>query len=204
MSLFERDSALKGKLNSFGKEKLPAGQHVTLKFPVLTYGATQYISTKDWRLTFDGLVEKPLTLNWEQFMALPQVTITADFHCVTRWSMLDKTWTGVPVKEVLKLIVPKPTAKAVMVHCYGGYTTNLTLNILNDDDVLLCHSWEGAPLTPEHGGPCRLLVPKRYAWKSAKWIARLEFLPEDRPGFWEQNGYSMSADPWKEERFSDD
>lgn len=203
MSLFERDSALKGKRNAFGKDKLPAGQHVTLKFPVLTYGATQYIDTKTWQLKLNGLVEQPLTLTWEDFMALPQVTITADFHCVTRWSMLDKTWTGVPIAEVLKLVQLKPDAKAVMVHCYGGYTTNLTLDALCDDDVLLCHSWEGKPLTPEHGAPCRLLVPKRYAWKSAKWLHRLEFLPENQPGFWEQHGYSMNADPWKEERYAD-
>ncbi|MCS7013121.1 MAG: sulfite oxidase-like oxidoreductase [Chloroherpetonaceae bacterium] len=204
MSRIELESALKDQLNAFGKAKLPPGQHLTLKFPVLTYGTTPRIDLKDWRLTLDGLVENPLTLTWDDFLALPQVTITADFHCVTRWSMLDKTWTGVPIKEVLKQIKPKPEARAVMVYCYGGYTTNLTLDALDDDDVLLCHSWEGQPLTPEHGGPCRLLVPKRYAWKSAKWIHRIEFLAEDMPGFWEQNGYSMSADPWKEERYSDD
>lgn len=204
MSRLELESALRGTLNAFGKAKLPPGQHVTLKFPVLTYGETPHINLKDWQLSFEGLVQQPLTLTWDDFIALPQVTITADFHCVTRWSMLDKQWTGVPMKEVLARIKPKPEAKAVMVYCYGGYTTNLTLEALSDDDVLLCHSWEGAPLTPEHGGPCRLLVPKRYAWKSAKWIRRIEFLAEDAPGFWEQNGYSMSADPWKEERYAED
>ncbi len=182
---------------------MPQGQHVTLKFPVLTYGATPTIKTTEWELRLDGLVEQPVTLDWQTFMALPQTTLTADFHCVTRWSMLDKTWTGVHISEILKLVRLKPDAKFVMAHCYGGYTTNMSLDVLNDDDVLLCHSWEGAPLTVEHGGPCRLLVPKRYAWKSAKWIHRLEFMAKDSPGFWEQNGYSMTADPWKEERYSD-
>jgi DMSO/TMAO reductase YedYZ molybdopterin-dependent catalytic subunit len=204
MSLFERDSQFKGLKNSFGKDKMPQGQHVTLKFPVLTYGATPTIKTTDWELRLDGLVEQPVTLDWQTFMALPQTTLTADFHCVTRWSMLDKTWTGVHISEILKLVRLTPEAKFVMAHCYGGYTTNMSLDVLNDDDVLLCHSWEGAPLTVEHGGPCRLLVPKRYAWKSAKWIHRLEFMANDSPGFWEQNGYSMTADPWKEERYSDD
>lgn len=204
MSRSEIELTLRKTLNAFGKAKLPPGQHLTLKFPVLTYGETPKINLKDWRLSFEGLVQQPLTLTWDDFIALPQVTITADFHCVTRWSMLDKKWTGVPMKEVLARIKPKPEAKAVMVYCYGGYTTNLTLEALSDDDVLLCHLWEGAPLTMEHGGPCRLLVPKRYAWKSAKWICRMEFLAEDAPGFWEQNGYSMSADPWKEERYAED
>lgn len=201
MSLLERDNAYKGQINQFGKEKLPAGQHLTLKFPVLTYGDTPRIDTQDWKFRVDGLVESPLEFNWEAFMAMPQTTVTADFHCVTTWSMLDKTWTGVRLTDIFKRITLKAEARFAMAHCYGGYTTNIDLEALMDDEVMLCHSWEGKPLTLEHGAPCRLLVPKRYAWKSAKWINRLELMPKDKPGFWEQNGYSMTADPWKEERY---
>ncbi|MBC8042450.1 MAG: sulfite oxidase-like oxidoreductase [Rhizobacter sp.] len=201
MSLSERDSQLKGQKNSFGQEKLPAGQHVTLKFPVLTYGSTPMVDTTEWKFKLDGLVESPVEFDWQTFMAMPQTSLTADFHCVTAWSMFDKVWTGVHIRDLLSLVKIKSEAKAVMAHCYGGYTANMLLEVLNDDDVLLCHSWEGQPLTAEHGGPCRLFVPKRYAWKSAKWINRLEFIAKDRPGFWEQNGYSMTADPWKEERY---
>jgi DMSO/TMAO reductase YedYZ molybdopterin-dependent catalytic subunit len=194
---------LAGKLNEFGELKLPPGQVVTHKFPVLTYGETVHVAKANWKFRLEGLVDEPFEFDWEFFMKMPQKTMTADFHCVTRWSMLDKTWTGVPISEVLKLVKLKPEAKAVMVHCYGGYTTNLTLDVLQDETVMLCHSWEGKPLTPEHGGPCRLLVPKRYAWKSAKWVKGLEFLAKDKAGMWEDFGYSMTANPWKEERYSD-
>ncbi|MFN3562632.1 MAG: sulfite oxidase-like oxidoreductase [Chloroherpetonaceae bacterium] len=194
---------LAGKRNEFGELKLPPGQVVTHKFPVLTYGETVHVVKANWKFRLEGLVEEPFEFDWEFFMKMPQKTMTADFHCVTRWSMLDKTWTGVPIAEVLKLVQLKAEAKAVMVHCYGGYTTNLTLDVLQDETVMLCHSWEGKPLTPEHGAPCRLLVPKRYAWKSAKWVKGFEFLPKDKPGMWEDFGYSMTANPWKEERYSD-
>lgn len=201
MGLFNKDAKHKGQKNTFGKDKVPAGQYVTEKFPVLTYGATPEIAAKDWTLTLNGLVESHVELTWADFMALPQTTLTADFHCVTTWSMLDTQWTGVHIKNILKLVALKPETKFVMVHCYGGYTTNMPLDVINDDDVLLCHAWQGKPLSAEHGGPCRLLVPKRYAWKSAKWIKGLEFMPKDSMGFWERNGYSNSADPWLEERY---
>lgn len=194
---------LEGKRNDFGELKLPPGQVVTQKFPVLTYGGTVHVVKANWKFRLDGLVEAPFEFDWTFFMNLPQTTMTADFHCVTRWSMLDKTWTGVRVAEVLNLVKIKSEARAVMVHCYGDYTTNLTLDVLQDETVMLCHSWEGKPLTPEHGGPCRLLVPKRYAWKSAKWVKGFQFLAKDKAGLWEDFGYSMTANPWKEERYSD-
>ena len=129
--------------------------------------------------------------------------MNADFHCVTQWSRLDNTWAGVPLEGVMQPAKPKPEAKHVMVHCYGGYTTNLALGVLQDDDVLFAYEHDGAPLAAEHGGPLRLVVPKRYGWKSAKWVSGLELMAEDAPGFWEQRGYHMEGDPLKEQRFRD-
>ena len=146
-------------------------------------------------------MEEEIRLDWEQFNALPQVTLDAEFHCVTQWSKLQNTWEGILFNDIMKLVKPKPEAKYVMAHCYGGYTTNVALDVLEDDDVLFAHSHDGAPLTPEHGGPMRLVVPKRYGWKSAKWVNGIEFMAEDAPGFWEVRGYHMEGDPWKEERF---
>jgi DMSO/TMAO reductase YedYZ molybdopterin-dependent catalytic subunit len=182
-------------------ERVPSGQFVTDKFPVLTYGATPHIDLKEWRFRIFGLVERELVLTWEEFMALPKAVITADFHCVTQWSRLDNTWEGIPVAEVLKLAKPLPQARFVMAHCYGGYSTNLPLEVFQDETVLFAHKHDGKEIPPEHGGPLRLVVPKRYAWKSAKWVNGLEFMAENRPGFWEQRGYHMEGDPWKEERF---
>ena len=179
----------------------PPGQFVTEKFPVLTFGPTPRIPTADWRFRVFGLVEDELSLDWEQFNDLPQVTLDAEFHCVTQWSKLQNTWQGILFTDLMKLITPKVEARYVMAHCYGGYTTNVALDVLLDDDVLFAHSHDGAPLTPEHGGPMRLVVPKRYGWKSAKWVNGLEFMADDAPGFWEMRGYHMEGDPWKEERF---
>ena len=142
-----------------------------------------------------------MELIWDQFMALPQTTVDAEFHCVTQWSRLENTWEGVLFTEVMKLIKPKPQAKFVMVHCYGGYSANLELDVLLDDDVLFAHKHDGEPLTPGHGWPLRLVVSKRYGWKSAKWVNGLEFMEHNEPGFWERRGYNMKGDPWKEERF---
>ena len=144
---------------------------------------------------------REVELDWEQFGSLDWTTITADFHCVTQWSSLDNTWEGVAFNELMKIVRPKPQARFVMVHCYGGYTTNLALDVLQDGDVLFAHRHDGAPLPAEHGGPLRLVVPKRYGWKSAKWINGIELMAQDRPGFWEQRGYNNEGDPWKEERF---
>lgn len=179
----------------------PPGQFVTDRFPVLTFGQTPQVDLKTWTFRIFGLVDQEVSLSWEQFMALPQAAITADFHCVTQWSRYDNPWEGVLFTEVLKLVGVRPEAAFVTVHCHGGYTTNLPMEVLIDDDVLFAHRHDGKPLEQEHGGPMRLVVPKRYAWKSAKWVDGLEFMAQDRPGFWEQLGYHNDGDPWKEERF---
>ena len=179
----------------------PPGQFVTEKFPVLTFGPTPRIDLSTWQFRIFGLVEEEITLDWQEFNALPQTRLDAEFHCVTQWSKLQNVWEGILFTDLLKLVAPKPEAAYVMAHCYGGYTTNVALDVLNDDDVLFAHSHDGAPLDAEHGGPMRLVVPKRYGWKSAKWVNGIEFMAEDAPGFWEMRGYHMEGDPWKEERF---
>ncbi len=183
--------------------RVPPGQDVTEKFPVLTYGATPKFDPKRWSFRVVGLVENPIELTYEQFMKLPTVKVTADFHCVTRWSRLDNLWEGVSIHEILRTAKPKPEAKYVMAYCDGGYATNLPVSALMADNVLLAYKHDGRNLEPDHGWPLRLVVPSRYAWKSAKWLRGLEFMTEDRPGFWEVNGYHNDADPWREERFSD-
>ena len=192
-----------GRMTRIRQERAdaPPGQFVTEKFPVLTFGPTPRIDLSTWRFRVFGLVEEEITLDWEQFNALGQVTLDAEFHCVTQWSKLQNTWEGILFNDLMKLVKPLPEAKYVMAHCYGGYTTNVALDVLEDDDVLFAHSHDGALLTPEHGGPMRLVVPKRYGWKSAKWVNGIEFMAEDAPGFWEVRGYHMEGDPWKEERF---
>ena len=179
----------------------PPGQFVTEKFPVLTFGPTPRIDLSTWQFRISGLVEEEITLDWQEFNALPQTRLDAEFHCVTQWSKLQNVWEGILFTDLLKLVAPKPEAAYVMAHCYGGYTTNVALDVLNDDDVLFAHSHDGAPLDAEHGGPMRLVVPKRYGWKSAKWVNGIEFMAENAPGFWEMRGYHMEGDPWKEERF---
>jgi len=182
--------------------RLPPGQYLTGKFPVLTHGSPPRIDLETWRFRAFGLVESETQWTHEAFRALPQVEIKTDFHCVTRWSQLDNLWMGVHIREIVERIRIKPEARYVMVHSYGGYTTNLPLDDLLDDDVLLAHSRNGQPLSPDHGGPLRLVVPKLYAWKSAKWASGLEFMSEDKPGFWESYGYHSHGDPWQEERFA--
>ncbi len=184
------------------RPRVPPGQFVTEKWPVLTYGSTPKFDPKTWTFETFGLVEQPLRLTYEQFLALPRMEETADFHCVTQFSRLNNRWEGVSFREIARLTRPKAEAKFVVAHCDAGYTSNLPLEALIDDDVLLAYRHDGLDLSPEHGWPLRLVVPRRYAWKSAKWLRALEFLPQDRPGFWEVNGYSNNADPWKEERFS--
>ena len=183
--------------------EVPPGQYVTEKFPVLTFGPTPKIDLPTWRFRLFGLVSEELTLDWDQFLALPRVTIHSEFHCVTQWSKLHNTWEGVLFTELTRLIAPSPEARYVMAHCYGGYPPNVGLDVLRDDDVLLAYRHDDEPLSPDHGGPLRLVVPKRYGWKSAKWVNGLEFIAEDAPGFWEARGYHMAGDPRKEERFWD-
>ncbi len=182
-------------------DRVPPGQRVTDGWPVLTYGSQPRIDLKDWKFVVAGQVGRQVTLGWEEFKALPQVSLRNDVHCVTGWSKLDNDWAGVPFKEVAKLASPKPEAKHVMVHSYGGYATNVPLADLMRDDVLFAHEHNGRPLPQEHGGPLRLVVPHLYFWKSAKWARGLLFMDEERPGFWEMYGYHIRGDPWKEERY---
>jgi DMSO/TMAO reductase YedYZ molybdopterin-dependent catalytic subunit len=175
---------------------------VTKKFPVLHYGSVpDYRDLAGWDFRVWGLVDNPITLSWDEFAALPRSEVTTDIHCVTRWSKLDTRWDGVAFRQLVDVVKPKSEAKFVLAHAENNFTANIPLEVLLDDDVMLAYQFDGKPLDPEHGYPLRLLVPKRYFWKSAKWLRGLEFLPEDRPGFWEDAGYHMNGDPWKEERY---
>ncbi|HYO87975.1 MAG TPA: sulfite oxidase-like oxidoreductase [Candidatus Limnocylindrales bacterium] len=180
--------------------RLPPGQSLTQKFPVLTYGPTPVPNLDTWDLRVFGEVEREMRWNWQEFTALPTITLKTDIHCVTRWSMFDTVWEGVPFKEFAKLFGVKPSAKYVIAHCEHNYTTNVPLEVMMGDDVLLAYKFGGADLDPEHGFPVRTLVPSRYLWKSAKWVRGLEFSSTDKPGFWEQAGYHNNGDPLKEER----
>jgi len=180
--------------------RIPPGQYLTDRFPVLTVGPNPKYDLATWDLTIFGEVERELRLSWDELMDLPQRDVTLDIHCVTRWSKLDTTWTGVAVKEVLDRAGLKPAGTHVMVYSDGGYTTNMPLEVVLDDDALLAHSYEGEPLEPDHGAPLRLIAPKRYFWKSAKFLRKLEVMSADRMGFWELNGYHNDADPWQEQR----
>ncbi len=186
-----------------GRERVPPGQYlVGDRWPVLTYGPTPKVDLESWDFRVAGLVENPLRLTWEEWEELPRVEVKADMHCVTSWSKLDNLWGGVQARHLLELAGPKPEARYVSVFCDGGYTTNLPLEELYEEDALFATHHDGEPLTPEHGWPLRLVVPRLYAWKSAKWVRGIELLSEDRPGFWEQNGYHNYGDPWREQRYS--
>jgi DMSO/TMAO reductase YedYZ molybdopterin-dependent catalytic subunit len=191
----EQDPAIAGRI--------PPGQYRTEKFPVLHYGSVPHTDLATWDFRVFGEVDNPFTLTWEQFKALPRKTVETDIHCVTRWSKLDTVWEGVPIQEILQLAQLRPSARFAVAHSEQGYTANLPLEVLDDDDVMLADTFGGDPLEREHGWPLRLLVPKRYFWKSAKWIRGLEFIGQDRLGFWERYGYNNNADPWREERFSE-
>jgi DMSO/TMAO reductase YedYZ molybdopterin-dependent catalytic subunit len=184
--------------------RLPPGQSATLKWPVLHEGSIPIFNQQTWDFRVGGLVEKPVRLNWEEFNRLPQIEIVTDIHCVTRWSRFDNRWQGVPFTEVMRLAVPKPDARFVMVHAEQGFTANVPLEDLVRPTTLFALKHDGEPLTLEHGYPLRLVVPHLYFWKSVKWVRGLELLPTDAPGFWEQDGYNMHGDPWKEERFDTD
>lgn len=180
--------------------RVPPGQYLTDRFPVLTVGPNPDFDLSSWDFQLFGEVEDELQLSWDELMALPQKDVTVDIHCVTRWSKLDTAWTGVPLRLLLEQARVRPAGRYVMAYSDGGYTTNLPLDVVMDDDVLLAHRYDGRPLEPDHGAPLRLLVPKRYFWKSAKFLRRIEVMSEDRMGFWELNGYHNEADPWKEQR----
>ena len=185
------------------RDRIPPGQYMTEKFPVLHYGSVPRVDLSRWDFRVYGLVESPLTLTWDQFKALPRKRITVDIHCVTRWSKLDTAWEGVAIQTILELAKPLPAARFVVEHAEQGYTTNVPLEVLDDEVVILADTYDGKPLEPEHGYPLRLVLPKRYFWKSAKWIRSLELLDHDVLGFWERYGYNNNADFTKEERFSD-
>jgi DMSO/TMAO reductase YedYZ molybdopterin-dependent catalytic subunit len=183
--------------------RIPPGQYLTTKFPVLHYGSVPKTDLRTWNFRIWGEVDSPFTLPWDEFKALPRKTVHTDIHCVTRWSKLDTTWEGVAIQTILETAQVRANATHVLAHSEQGYTANLPLSVLNDDDVMLADTFNGEPLETEHGYPLRLLVPKRYFWKSAKWVRGLEFLDHDILGFWERYGYNNDADPWKEERFSE-
>jgi DMSO/TMAO reductase YedYZ molybdopterin-dependent catalytic subunit len=181
-------------------QRVPPGQYITQKFPVLTVGSNPPFEEAKWDFRVFGEVESELRLGWDELMQLPQTDVTVDIHCVTRWSKLDTPWRGVRVSELMERARVKPSGSHVMAHSDGGYTANLPLEAVMADDVLVTHTYDGEPLEPDHGGPLRLLVPSRYFWRSAKFLRGLEVMSEDRMGFWELNGYHNDADPWKEQR----
>jgi len=200
-----------GPANRDGMPQLPVGQHEVTNWPVLDLGDVPDIGLSSWRLEITGDVHNPMTLTWDEFMALPQVDDVSDFHCVTTWSRFDNHWRGVRMRDVAELVVPDESAHFVLFTGYDvqpgtdvPYTTNLPLARATEDDVLLAHSWEGRPLPREHGGPVRVITPKLYAWKGTKWVRRIEFLPRDRRGFWEVRGYSNTAEPWLNDRYASD
>jgi len=184
--------------------RLPPGQSLTLKWPVLHEGPVPRFDPRAWDFRVTGLVEKHVRLTWEEFTRLPMKEVTADMHCVTRWSRFDVRWEGVPFSEVMKLVTLKAGAKYVMIHADTDYTTNVPLADLMRPTTLFALKENDEPLPPEHGYPVRLVVPNLYAWKSAKWVRGLEFMAEDAPGFWEQNGYHIYGDPFKEQRYTAD
>ncbi len=192
----------KGNLNRHGMPVVPVGQTITKKWPVLDLGTQPDIPLKDWKLIIDGEVENPQELNWQAFMDLPQTADTSDFHCVTTWSKLDMNWKGITMIDLAALAQPRETATHILCYGYDDYTTNLSIEEALKPDVLLVHEVEGRPLPREHGGPVRMITPQLYAWKGSKWISRIEFLNENKLGFWEERGYSNTAYPWRNDRYS--
>jgi DMSO/TMAO reductase YedYZ molybdopterin-dependent catalytic subunit len=183
--------------------RVPPGQTLTApnKWPLLHFGPVPRTDLDSWDFKVFGLVENELKLSYAELRALPAKEVVADIHCVTGWSRLGDTWRGVAIQEVLSRVRPRPEAAHVMAYCEYGYTTSVPLEVLDDDDVLLCYGWKGEDLSEDHGFPLRLLVPKKYFWKSAKWLRGIEFMPRNRLGFWEKRGYHDEADPWKEQRY---
>jgi DMSO/TMAO reductase YedYZ molybdopterin-dependent catalytic subunit len=182
--------------------RLPPGQHLVNHLPVLDLGNRPVLNLTEWTLTLAGTIDSPQVLDWATLQTLPQCEVVADIHCVTRWTRLAVPWVGVLAAAVIQLAKPQPLAKYVVIHSADEYTTNLPRAALLDEDVLLAYAVDGEPLPVEHGGPVRLVVPKRYFWKSAKWITAIHFHETDQPGFWETRGYHNEADPFQEERFS--
>lgn len=181
--------------------RLPPGQSLTNRFPVLTYGPVPKFDLKTWDFRVFGSLEKPMRWTWDEFQKLPTVTMTCDIHCVTRWSKFDTTWEGVRFSDLAELVGMKPDVKHIIAHCDYGYTTNVPLEDMMHENVLLAYKYDGDFIEPDHGAPVRTLVPHLYFWKSAKFLRALEFSPVDKPGFWENAGYHNYGDPWREERY---
>jgi len=195
---------LTGKITRPEDQRLPPGQHLTKDWPVLDLGVVPPVSRERWRLDVYGAIENPVFWTFAEFTAQKQAQFTSDIHCVTTWSRYDNEWEGLATRELLAACQPREDARFVVLHSYDGYTTNLALDDFAAEDALLAHSWSGQPLTEEHGGPVRLVVPHLYFWKSAKWLQAIEFLTDDAPGFWEVRGYHNRGDPWAEQRYSSD
>lgn len=185
-------------------ERLPGGQHETTKWPVLTYGPTPEVEKEDWQMRIWGACDNPFTVRFDELDQFEYHTLIVDYHCVTTWSRMDICFGGYLMKDIIAKAQPHADCQHILQHAYGGYTTNNTLDVMNDEDVMLVVAWDDKPLPREHGGPARIHVPKRWAWKGAKWVNGLEFLVEDQRGFWEVNGYHNEGDPWGEggERYS--
>jgi DMSO/TMAO reductase YedYZ molybdopterin-dependent catalytic subunit len=183
------------------KNRVPPGQYLTTRWPVLHHGAVQLVDVRRWTFTIKGLVDKPRTLTFEEFTALPQAQMFSDIHCVTTWSRLDNLWEGIPTSALKGLVTIRPEAKFVIVHAEGNFTTNLSLDDFFQEDVLFTLKHDGQLISREHGAPVRLVVPRLYFWKSAKWVTGVEFVARDQPGFWESVGYHNHGDPWTEERY---
>ncbi len=199
--MFRSRAARKVEEAGYDPNRLPPGQYLTEKWPVLHAGTVPHTDLATWDFRVFGDVESPVTLSWEEFTALPSREITLDIHCVTRWSRFDTSFKGVHWSELAKLVQPKPSARYVVAHAEQDFTANVPLAALEDEEALLAYEADGEPLTPDHGWPLRLVIPKRYFWKSAKWLRGIELLDHDEPGFWERLGYHNEADYWKEERY---
>jgi DMSO/TMAO reductase YedYZ molybdopterin-dependent catalytic subunit len=195
---------LTGKVSRPEAERLPPGQHLTKDWPTLDLGMMPQVSRERWRLDVYGAVENTIFWNFSEFIAQKQTQFVSDIHCVTTWSRYDNQWQGLATRDLLMVCRPREQARFVVLHSSDGYTTNLALEDFAAEDALLAHSWSGRPLTSEHGGPVRLVVPHLYFWKSAKWLKAIEFLESDAAGFWEVRGYHNRGDPWAEQRYSGD
>ncbi len=182
--------------------RLPPGQHVVHNWPVLDIGCKPNLPLEDWRLSVEGFVTSPIVWTWDQYLAEATCTSVSDFHCVTTWSTFDNEWEGVSFKRLIEVVKPLSLATFVLFTAHDDYTTNLPLEACVDDDVLLAYKWNGKPLTKEHGAPVRMIIPKRYGWKGAKWVKAITFSDKDQKGFWEIRGYSNSALPWTNDRYA--
>jgi DMSO/TMAO reductase YedYZ molybdopterin-dependent catalytic subunit len=197
----EEGKGLTGEETSRTSRRLPPGQHLVRDFPVVDLGVRPHVAPEDWSLKVSGAVRQPLEWNWDHLLGQPQEERINDIHCVTFWSRFDNTWNGVPVRHLLEAVQPLPTARFVIIRGFDGYTTNLPIERLDSDDVILATHWQGKPLTREHGAPVRLVIPGRYFWKSAKWVRSMLFSERDIKGYWESHGNHNQGDPWKEQRY---